>query len=241
MVKTQDILHFLYGQDFANGLRISFGAIIPAVIGYYFGDLSIGIAISLGALITSIPDTPGPISHRRNALLATLVFIFITTLLTQLVNNYPLLIGVELTVLCFVFAMFATWGPRAAAVGTAAMIMIFLNLRTPEGHDLLEYSLFITLGGAWYTLLSLSISQFMPYRLAQQELAEAIREVASFIRTKSEFYDLNADTDKSFQKLIDQQIIINQHLDSLRDILFKSKMIVKDSTSIGRTLILVFS
>src|SRR5690606_29301150 len=139
----------------------------------------IGIAISLGALISSIPDTPGPISHRRNALLATLVFIFATTLLTQLINEYPILVGIELLVLCFIFAMFATWGPRAAAVGTSAMLMIFLNLQTPDGQvDLIEYSLFVTLGGAWYTLLSLSISQFMPYRLAQQELAEAIREVA---------------------------------------------------------------
>src|SRR5690606_31962094 len=42
-------------------------------------------------------------------------------------------------------------------------------------------------------------------------------------------------------KLIDQQIIINDHLNSLREILFKSKLIVKDSTSIGRSLILIFS
>jgi len=241
MIKTQDILHFLYGQHFANGLRISFGAIIPAVVGSYVGDLSIGIAISLGALIASIPDTPGPVSHRRNALLATLLLIFITTLFTQLINDYPVLIGLELIIFCFVFAMFAAWGPRAAAVGTSAMLMIFLNLRSGSEHNVLEYALIVTSGGAWYTLLSLSISQFMPYRLAQQELAEAIREVAAFIRTKSEFYDLQADTDKSFRKLIDQQITINQHLDSLREILFKSKLIVKDSTSIGRILILVFS
>src|SRR5690606_41541039 len=98
--------------------------------------------------------------------------------------------------------------------------------------DLVEYSIFVTVGCAWYTLLSLSLSQFMPYRLAQQELAEGIREVATFIRIKSEFYDLNSDTDKSFSKMIDQQIIINTHLRSLREILFKSKLIVKDSTSI---------
>jgi len=242
MVKTQDILHFLYSQHFANGLRISFGAIIPAVTGYYFGDLSVGIAISLGALISSTPDTPGPVSHRRNALLATLFLFFVTTLLTQLINKYPILIGLELLIFGFIFGMFATWGPRAAAVGTSTLIMIFLSIsETGNTSDFLEYSLFVTLGGAWYTLLSLSLSQFMPYRLAQQELAEAIREVATFIRIKSEFYDLKSDTDKSFSKLIDQQIIINTHLDSLREILFKSKMIVKDSTSIGRTLILIFS
>lgn len=242
MVKTQDILHFLYSQHFSNGLRISFGAIIPAVIGYYFGDLSVGIAISLGALIASAPDTPGPVSHRRNALLTTLILFFVTTLITQLINQYPILIGLELLIFGFIFGMFATWGPRAAAVGTSTLIMVFLSMsESGSANDFIEYSLFVTIGAAWYTLLSLSLSQFMPYRLAQQELAEAIREVATFIRIKSEFYDLKSDTDKSFSKLIDQQIIINTHLDSLREILFKSKLIVKDSTSIGRTLILIFS
>lgn len=242
MIKTQDILHFFYGQHFANGLRISFGAIIPALIGSYFGDIGVGISISLGALISSIPDTPGPVSHRRNALLATLVLIFLSTFLTQLINGYPILIGIELLIMGFVFGMFATWGPRAAAVGTAALIMVFLNIYKADGElNIVEYSLFITLGGVWYTILSLSLSQFMPYRLAQQELAEAIREVAAFIRIKSDFYDPSLDTQQSFSKLIDQQIIINEHLNSLRDILFKSKMIVQDSTSIGRTLILVFS
>jgi len=242
MIKKQDILHFLYSQHFANGLRISFGAIIPALIGVYLGNLAIGISISFGALIISITDSPGPVSHRRNALLASLALIFITTLFTQFINQYNILLGIEILVLGFVCAMFAAWGPRAASVGTAVLIMVFLNMHQSEGEvNILEHSLFVTLGGAWYTLLSLSITQFMPYRLAQQELAEAIREVASFIRTKSEFYDLNSNTDKSFIKLIDQQIIINDHLNSLREILFKSKMIVKDSTSIGRSLILIFS
>ena len=65
--------------------------------------------------------------------------------------------------------MFAAWGTRAAAVGTSAMIMIFLNLQEPQGDQTaLEYSLFVALGALWYTILSLSLTQFMPYRLAQQ-------------------------------------------------------------------------
>src|SRR5690606_5804964 len=242
MIKKQDFLHFLYSQHFANGLRISFGAIIHAIIGVYIGNLAIGISISFGALIISITDSPGPVSHRRNALLASLVLFFLTTLFTQFINAFPILLGLEILVLGFVCAMFAAWGTRAASVGTAMLIMVFLNMYQTEGEvNILEHSLYVTLGGAWYTLLSLSITQVMPYRLAQQELSEAIREVATFLRTKSEFYDLNTNTDKSFIKLIDQQIIINEHLNSLRQILFKSKMIVKDSTSIGRSLILIFS
>lgn len=242
MVNTKEILHFFYSQHFANGLRVSLGALIPALAGFYLGDLSVGIAISLGALISSIPDTPGPIAHRRNALLASLVLIFLATFLTQFINHNPLWFAIELVTLCFLFSMFAAWGTRAAAVGTSAMLMIFLNMQEPQGNQTaLEYSLFVTLGAFWYTGLSLSLTQFMPYRLAQQELSEAIREVGAFIRIKAEFYDLNANTEESFKKLIDQQIIVSQHLDSLREILFKSKMIVKDSTSVGRTLILIFS
>lgn len=242
MIKKADFLHFLHGQDFANGLRISFGAIIPALVGFYFGDLVTGIAISLGALYASIADTPGPVAHRRNALLATLVLVFLMTLLTQFVNGNPILLILELLVFTFLFSMLAAYGPRAAAVGTTAMLIIFLNIEPPEGgHNIVEYSAYITLGSGWYALLSLSLTQVMPYRLAQQELAETVREVATFIRIKSEFYDPASNIDKSYKKLIDQQIKINTHLHSLREILFKSKLIVKDPTPIGRTLILVFS
>src|SRR5690606_37864034 len=242
MIKKADFLHFLHGQDFANGLRISFGAIIPALVGFYFGDLVTGIAISLGALYASIADTPGPVAHRRNALLATLVLVFLMTLLTQFVNGNPILLILELLVFTFLFSMLAAYGPRAAAVGTTAMLIIFLNIEPPEGgHNIVEYPAYITLGSGWYALLSLSLTQVMPYRLAQQELAETVREVATFIRIKSEFYDPASNIDKSYKKLIDQQIKINTHLHSLREILFKSKLIVKDPTPIGRTLILVFS
>ncbi|MFB5944944.1 FUSC family protein [Albibacterium profundi] len=242
MIKKADFLHFLHGQDFANGLRISFGAIIPALVGFYFGDLETGIAISIGALYASIADTPGPVAHRRNALLATLLLVFLMTLITQYLNGSPILLVTELLVFSFLFSMLAAYGPRAAAVGTTAMLIVFLNIEPPEGgHSIVEYSAFITLGSGWYALLSLSLTQVMPYRLAQQELAEAVREIATFIRIKSEFYDPSSDIDKSYTKLIDQQIKINGHLHSLREILFKSKLIVKDATSIGRTLILVFS
>ncbi|WP_118193083.1 FUSC family protein [Albibacterium indicum] len=242
MIKKADFLHFLHGQDFANGLRISFGTIIPALVGFYFGDLGTGIAISLGALYASIADTPGPAAHRRNALLATLLLVFLMTLLTQFVNGHPILLVLELMVFCFLFSMLAAYGPRAAAVGTTAMLIIFLNIEPPDGgHNIIEYSAFITLGSGWYALLSLSLTQVMPYRLAQQELAETVREVATFIQIKSEFYDPTSDINNSYKKLIDQQIKINTHLHSLREILFKSKLIVKDPTPIGRTLILVFS
>src|SRR5690606_41930112 len=105
--------------------------------------------------------------------ISTLVLVVLMTLLTQFVNGSTILLILELLVITFLFSMLAAYGPRAAAVGTTAMLIIFLNIEPPEGgHNIVEYSAYITLGSGWYALLSLSLTQVMPYRLAQQELAE---------------------------------------------------------------------
>jgi len=242
MRQAREIQHFIYSQHFANGLRVTFGAIIPALLGFYFGNLGVGITISLGALIASTPDSPGPVNHRRNAMFVAILLASITTFITKVIAPYPLLVTVELFVLCFLYAMFAVFGPRAAAVGTAGMLMIILNLHDlRQSGNIFEHAGFVALGGVWYAFLSLILTQFRPYRLAQQELAENLHEVAAFLKIKASFYDLNTNTKTAFKKLIEQQITVNNHQDNLREILFKSKLIVKDPTNIGRILIVIFS
>src|SRR5690606_9250068 len=90
-------------------------------------------------------------------------------------------------------------------------------------------------------LLSLSLHQVRPYRQAQQELAESIHNVADYIRIKAQFYDATSDYDKSYRALIEQQIIVSEHQDNVRDQLFRSKRIIRDTTKIGRLLILTFT
>lgn len=240
--QAREIRNFLYSQHFANGLRVSIGAVFPAIVGYYFGSLEVGLMVSLGALMTSTGDTPGLVKHRTNAMLVTIGLIFINTLLTKLISPYPILVSIEIFTLCFSFAMIAVFGVRAAAVGTAAMLMIVLHLhQTHTDISPLQQALYTTLGGVWYAGFSILLTKFMPYRLAQQELAEDIHEVAVFLKIKSTFYDINVDNDKAYKKIIEQQIAINEHQDKLRELLFKSKVTVRDTTKIGRTLILVFS
>lgn len=242
MRPTREVQHFIYSQHFSNGLRITFGTLLPALLSFYLGNLNIGIIISLGALYTSFADTAGPVSHRRNAMIAAVVVIFFTALITKLLNPYPYFITIELFILCFLYAMLAVYGPRAAAVGTAGMLMIAVNMQDlRETGSILQHAGFMALGGIWYAVLSLAITQFRPYRLAQQELAENLHEVATFLRIKASFYELKTDTQESFKKLIDQQVKINERQHNLREILFKSKIIVKESTNIGRILLVVFS
>lgn len=241
--QTQEIKTFLYSQYFADGLRIAFGALVPALIFSYLGDIRTGIAVSLGAVITSIVDTPGPNKDRRNAMLILVGLIFIISFTTKTINQSDIAIAILLAILSFSMCMIAVYGTRAASLGTAAILVMILNIDDLKmtADSSLVHAIYVTIGAAWYMLLSLTLTQFRPFRLSQQALAESIQDTASYLRLKANFYDPHVDSDKNYQKLIDQQVIVHQHQDTVRELLFKSKAIVKDSTRLGRVLVIIFT
>jgi uncharacterized membrane protein (TIGR01666 family) len=242
MKQSREIKTFIFSQYFSDGLKITLGVLLPSLIFYQLDLLSIGLTISLGAFSTSIADNPGPINHKRNGMFFCTIFVFFTAVLTGLINKYPILIGIEIVILSFFFSMFSVYGNRTSAIGTAALLIMILSI--DEDVNIISgawgHALYILIGGVWYMILSMSIAQIRPYRLTQQALGESIRDVATYVKLKSEFYNTNSDFDKNYNNLITQQVLVHEHQDSLRDLLFKTKLMIKESTHLGRLLILVF-
>ena len=240
---AREIQNFFYGQYFADGLRITFGTVIPALIFSWFGNLEIGITISLGALVVGLSDTPGPLNHRRNGMLICTMVVLVSALITNMVNSLPLLLTLVIVSLSFLFSMFAVYGARASSVGTMGILIMILNIDAISGSPMdvmIHISCFFA-GCIWYMLLSLSLHHVRPYRQAQQELAESIQNVADYIRIKANFYDIKQDNEKNYQALIEQQVIVSEHQNNVRDQLFRSKRTIRDTTKIGRLLILIFT
>jgi len=80
---------FVSSYYFAEGLRITAGVTLPAVILSYFNLLDVGLVVSLGAICVSASDIPGPILHRRNGMQACVILIFFVALLTGFVSAQP--------------------------------------------------------------------------------------------------------------------------------------------------------
>jgi uncharacterized membrane protein (TIGR01666 family) len=242
MRQSREIKTFIFSQYFSEGLRITFGVLLPSLVFFHLDQLEVGLTISLGAVCVSIADNQGPINHKRNGMLFCSIFVFLTTLLTGFINKYPVLLGLEIIILCFFYSMFSVYGNRASSIGTAALLVMILSI----DHDVtaskgaMGHALYILAGGIWYMILSLSLSQIRPYRLAQQAMGECIREVAEYVRLKADFYDQETDFDENYKKLISQQVIVHEQQDSVRELLFKTRLMVKESTLAGRLLILVF-
>ncbi|MES2689161.1 MAG: FUSC family membrane protein [Bacteroidota bacterium] len=232
---------FLYSQYFSDGLRITFGVLIPSIILYQFGHIEIGIALSLGALSISIPDTPGPYQHRRNAMLITCGVVFTMAVLTGLLSKFPLALGCFIGLCCFGFSMLNVFGARAASIGISALIILILGIdqnHTPT--ETIRYAGILLAGGLWYFVLSLATQKLMPYRAAEQVLGECIIRVAEFLKLKGGFYDPETDIKEQYKKILDQQVVVNEYQEQAREILFKTRQIMTDSTPTGRRLLLTF-
>ena len=242
MNQSREIKTFLFSQYFSDGLRITFGVLLPSLVFFNLDKPTIGLMISIGAVCVSIADSPGPINHKRNGMFFCNIFVFFTAILTGLINTNPFLIALEILLLCFLYSMFSVYGNRASSIGTAALLAMILsiNQEVTASSGAIGHAFYMLTGGIWYMLLSLSLSQLRPYRLAQQAMGECIRVVADYISLKAALYDEHADFDENYKKLIAQQVIVHEQQDSLRELLFKTRIMVKETTFAGRLLILVF-
>lgn len=237
----REIKSFFYSQYFSDGLRMSFGILFPSLFFMQLKLFDIGITMSLGALCICTIDNPGPLYHKRNAMAFGNLFLFLVAVTTGFARLNVITLGIEITVFSFFFSMFTIYGNRAASVGTCALLaMIFMMDKEAKPNEVLPLSLIILAGGIWYLLFSLIFFGIRPYRAAQQTLGENIADIAKFVRIKADFYLSDTDIDQNYRKLVSQQIKVSQHQDAVRELLFKSRVMVKESTNPSRLMVLTF-
>lgn len=239
--RARQISYFLSSQYFSDGLRITLAILLPSLVLAQFGQLQTGMALSLGALNVSLSDAPGPVMHRRNGMAVTVLIGFLVTFVTGFARMNPYTLGLEILVFSFFFSMFAIWGNRATSVGTAALLIMILMLDRPlDAAGVVFESGLVLAGGLWYMTISLLASRLQPYRLAQQALGQCIHEIAKLMAIKADFYTLSTNLDDNYRRLITQQVAVSEKQDAVREVLFKSRRIVTESTQTGRLLLLTF-
>jgi uncharacterized membrane protein (TIGR01666 family) len=232
---------YINSQYFTEGIRMTAGILIPAFVMSFFGMLPTGIILSLGALFVSVTDSPGPIHHRRNGMLCCIASVFIVVVLTGLVSKSPVLLGFFLVAAGFFFSMINVYGARAASIGIASLLALTLNIdhgaKTP--FNLWEQSVLMCIGGLWYICFSLLLYKFRPYRLIQQALGDYIQQTAEYLRIRANLYKKNVDYESTYTSLLQQQGVVQQKHNMLTELIFKTRSIVKDSTNVGRVLVMI--
>ena len=242
MDQTNRIRYFLFGQQLADGIRVTLTIILPAVAGSLSGHFDVGITLSLGALCVSISDSPGPVKHKRNGMVYCILFVTLMALATGLVNDKPVVLGLLVMAATFFFSMFNVFGNRAASIGSAALLIMILRLSyVLPTEKVFQETLYVFLGGLWYMLLAMTFYILVPFRAVQRSLGNCLDETAKYLAIKAQLYDLSSDPKVAYRKLIDQQGVVNDRQNEVRELLFKNRSILKESTYEGRLLVVTFA
>src|SRR6201996_714383 len=102
----REIKSFFYSQYFSDGIRITIGVLLPSLTFAQLGRFDTGISLSLGALCVSSVDTPGPLAHKRNAMLICNLSVFVTAVITGFARLNVFTLGAEVALFSFLFSMF---------------------------------------------------------------------------------------------------------------------------------------
>lgn len=238
---VREYKRFINSHYLNGAIRITIGITLPAILLGDLHNLSTGIVVSIGAMCVANTDNPGPIHHRRNGMVACILFIFFVSLITGWANRSPVWMGLIVLLFCFVFSLMSIYGNRAGSIGLNALLVMVLNIDYHrQGWGILYNALFVAAGGLWYTVLSLLLYSFRPYKLVQQALGDCLQATAEYLRIKASFYSRQVDYDKSYRQLLESQVAIQEKQDLLRELIFKSRKIVRESTHTGRILMMIF-
>ncbi|HEY8399437.1 MAG TPA: FUSC family membrane protein, partial [Flavihumibacter sp.] len=225
----------------SEGVRTTAGVMVPLLVAVYFGRLDIGLALALGALCVSITDNTGPIHHRVNGMVAALVLIFLSSLITGLVLPYPWLVAVLVTVMGFVCSIIGVYGVRAGAVGAAGLLITILSI--DEGLDswkVLQNALLVSGGGMFYLTMSLLLYRLRPYKLIEKALGDSLLSMGDYLRARAAFYNPDIDYDANYKEVLEQQVLVHNKQSLVREMLFKTRDIVRESTHKSRILMMIF-
>ncbi|MEO8110002.1 MAG: FUSC family membrane protein [Ginsengibacter sp.] len=239
--RTQKIRYFLFSQYLADGIRVTLEIILPAIVCAEFRNLESGITISLGALCVSISDAPGPVEHKKNGMLYCNICIFIMALLTGFLNGNIFTLGLLILFSTFFFSMLTVFGNRANSIGTATLLILILRMTSlAPPFEVFTSSLLILSGGIWYMLVALLFYKLTPYRPAQRSLGDCIHETAKFLQIKAGLFSPGKVLEDEYRKLVEQQVIVSERQDAVRELLFKNRSLLKESTAQARQLVVTF-
>ena len=241
MIKTKEYINFINGRFFSEGIRMTFGIVLPAFLFGFFDLLPIGIAVSTGALCVSITDSAGPVHHRANGMIFCIIIISVVSIITNFSLPSVLFTAIIIFVFGFAFSMLSLYNARVSSIGLSAMLIMILSMQTPlSGSAIFLHAFYLIIGGVWYLIFSLTLNSIKPYKIIQQLSGEFLTGVAEYLKTRASFYDDHPDYDATYKSLLKQQIQIQTQQQALNEILFKTRAITKNSTKAGRSLLKIY-
>lgn len=231
---------FAAGNHFNNALKVTVAAVIPALLGAYWGHFEMGFAVALGAFLTYPADIPSTLKHKINGVLVAAFMVAGSNLLVNLFAPVPYVLYPFLALLLFFLSIISVYGQRATMVSFSALLSVslaFAHLNT--GWAMLQHSGLMLAGGLFYLVISLMFHYLQPHRYIELQIADCIRLTAKYLKLRGDLWNIDANREKITEKQLALQVELNTIHENLRDIIFRNHS-SSGSSNQNRRMLIVF-
>lgn len=220
----QEFSVFLKSTDFSKAIIIAIAITLPITIGVKTGNLEMGTAVGLGALLSSPSDITGSIRHKNfGILLSSIIAILITLIGGYIPDNFWLILLI-LGVTTFCLSYLAVYGFRASLIsfsGLLALVLSFASLS--KTLEVYEKALLIGLGGLWYLFLSLLWNKINPKGPTDQFMTQNLELTSRYLGIRGRLVGSGVDRSKLLKELHNLQNELNENHQKLREILISTR------------------
>lgn len=222
--RFNELISFLKSTDFNKALILGIGISLPIIISSLLGYFEVGMAISLGVLLSSPSDVNGSFRHRNIGIILSTCIAVITSFLGEYLKfNIWFLLPI-LGILMFIISYFAVYGFRASLIafsGLFALVLSFANLS--DVLNVFERSSLIGCGGLFYLMLSFLRQKINPKAQTEQFLAQTMSLTSRVLQIRSELITPGTDRPALQKSLLDLLSELNENHETLREILISSR------------------
>ncbi len=231
---------FLRSTDFAKAVILGLAITLPIIVAVVMDRFEIGLALALGALLSSPSDVSGSQRHKNygillSALLAVLASLAGGYLIRDSWAGLPVL-----GLVMFSISYLSVFGFRASLIafsGLFALVLSFANISTIL--ELYERALLIGVGGLWYLGLTYLWQLINPKGQTDQHLAQSFNLTAKYLETRAQLITGPKDRPIFLKQLIQLQSELNENHETLRSILISSRK-NSGSSNYERRRLLIF-
>ncbi|MCL7753610.1 FUSC family membrane protein [Polaribacter sp. Z022] len=240
MVKK--LIRYLKSIYFIKAVLIAFAMAIPVLVSVYFFDSpEIGFSIALGAIFCAPSDINGSLKHKLYGIIASIVLVFVITLLVGYFSSSLILIIPLLIVLVFTVSYISVFGFRASLVSLAGLLSLVLAFAYQSVEiSIFQHSLFIVLGGIWYLFLTISTQLLWPQVQTDYLFVELLEKTSEFIRIRGKLLVEQHDRSKLLEQNFKLQTELNELHETIREVILEKRLSSGFSNRIRRQQ-LIFS
>jgi len=235
-----ELIKFLRSTDFSKAIVLTIAIVIPIAVFSNLGLLEIGVSMAMGSLLSSPSDVAGSFKHKVMGIMAAAFLGAISFCIAGYSAQFSWAVAPMLLVMMFSIAYLSVYGFRASLVTFAGLLAVVLSFANISSEiEIWQKSILIFGGGVFYMLISIAWYLLKPERASEQQIAETMELTADYLRLRIRMLDPESDLENIQKELFQKQTELNEHHESLRELLITFRM-SSGSSGYTRKRLLIF-